>query len=259
MTFTAPTQEQKFVLRHVVGIEELSGANAFPEASLDTVDAIIDGAGDFAAGKWAPLNRVGDTVGARWSPDGVTMPDGFQEAYRAYVEGGWGTLSAPTSHGGQGLPQTLATVVLEDLGAANMAFSLCPMLSAGAVEALKHHGSAQQQEQWLPKLVTGEWTGTMNLTEPQAGSDVGALKTRAEPTGHGTFLIKGQKIYITFGEHDLADNIVHLVLARLPDAPPGTRGISLFLVPKCAATARSTMSAASPSSTSSASTPRPPA
>ncbi|HZG45113.1 MAG TPA: acyl-CoA dehydrogenase [Allosphingosinicella sp.] len=232
MTFAAPTQEQKFVLRHVAGIEELGSPNAFPDASLDMVDAIVDGAGDFAAGEWAPLNRVGDTVGARWSPDGVTMPDGFREAYRAYVDGGWGTLSAPTSHGGQGLPQTLATVVLEDLGAANMAFSLCPMLSAGAVEALKHHGSAQQQEQWLPKLVTGEWTGTMNLTEPQAGSDVGALKTRAEPAENGIFRIKGQKIYITFGEHDLAENIVHLVLARLPDAPPGTRGISLFLVPK---------------------------
>jgi alkylation response protein AidB-like acyl-CoA dehydrogenase len=232
MTFAAPAQEQKFVLRHVAGIEELGGANAFPDASLDVVDAIVDGAGEFAAGEWAPLNRVGDAVGARWSADGVTMPEGFREAYRAYVEGGWGTLSAPASHGGQGLPQTLATVVLEDLGAANMAFSLCPMLSAGAIEALKHHGTREQQDQWLPRLVTGEWTGTMNLTEPQAGSDVGALKTRAEPAGDGVFRIKGQKIYITFGDHDLADNIVHLVLARLPDAPPGTRGISLFLVPK---------------------------
>jgi len=231
MTYTAPTQEQKFVLRHVAGIEELGGANAFPDASLDTVDAIVDGAGDFAAGEWAPLNRIGDTHGARWSREGVAMPPGFREAYRAYVEGGWGTLAGPASHGGQGLPQTLATVVLEDLGAANMAFSLCPMLSAGAVEALRHHGTPRQQDQWLPKLVTGEWTGTMNLTEPQAGTDVGALKTRAEPR-NGAFRIKGQKIYITYGEHDLADNIVHLVLARLPDAPPGTRGISLFLVPK---------------------------
>jgi alkylation response protein AidB-like acyl-CoA dehydrogenase len=232
MTYTPPIEEQKFVLRHVAGIAELGGANAFPEASLDVVDAIVEGAGAFAAGEWAPLNRTGDTIGARWTPEGVTLPEGFREAYRAYVEGGWGTLSGPVSHGGQGLPQTLATIVLENLGAANMAFSLCPMLSAGAVEALKHHGTAQQQDEWLPRLISGEWTGTMNLTEPQAGSDVGALKTRAEPAGEGVFRIKGQKIFITFGEHDLADNIVHLVLARLPDAPAGTRGISLFLVPK---------------------------
>jgi len=232
MTYTAPTEEQKFVLRHVAGIEELSGANGYPDASLETVDAIVEGAGAFAAGEWAPLNRVGDTVGAKWSPEGVTMPPGFFEAYRAYVEGGWGTLTGPAEHGGQGLPLALATIVLENLGAANFAFSLCPMLSAGAVEALVHHGSLEQQQTWLPKLISGEWTGAMNLTEPQAGSDVGALKTRAEPAADGRFRIKGQKIFITFGEHDLADNIVHLVLARLPDAPPGTKGISLFLVPK---------------------------
>jgi alkylation response protein AidB-like acyl-CoA dehydrogenase len=232
MTYTPPIEEQKFVLRHVAGIEALGGANAYPDASLDTVDAIIEGAGAFAAGEWAPLNRIGDTVGARWSAEGVTLPPGFPEAYRAYVEGGWGTLAGPAEHGGQGLPLTLATIVLEDLGAANMAFSLCPMLSAGAVEALVHHGTREQQDAWLPRLISGEWTGTMNLTEPQAGSDVGALKTRAEPAGEGKFRIKGQKIFITFGEHDLADNIVHLVLARLPDAPPGTKGISLFLVPK---------------------------
>jgi len=232
MTYTAPTEEQKFVLRHVAGVEELGGTNAFPDATLETVDAIVEGAGAFAAGEWAPFNRTGDTVGARWTPEGVTMPEGFRAAYRAYVDGGWGTLAGPASHGGQGLPQTLATIVLEDLGAANLAFSLCPMLSAGAVEALKHHGTREQQDQWLPRLISGEWTGTMNLTEPQAGSDVGALKTRADPAAGGTFRIRGQKIFITFGEHDLADNIVHLVLARLPDAPAGTRGISLFLVPK---------------------------
>jgi 3-(methylthio)propanoyl-CoA dehydrogenase len=232
MTYTAPIEEQKFVLRHVAGVEELGGANFYPDASLDTVDAVVEGAGAFAAGEWAPLNRVGDTVGARWSGDGVTMPPGFREAYRAYVEGGWGTLAGPAEHGGQGLPLSLATVVLEDLGSANLAFSLCPMLTAGAVEALVHHGTREQQQSWLPRLVRGEWTGTMNLTEPQAGSDVGALKTRAEPAEGGRFLIKGQKIFITFGEHDLAENIVHLVLARLPDAPPGTKGISLFLVPK---------------------------
>jgi alkylation response protein AidB-like acyl-CoA dehydrogenase len=178
------------------------------------------------------LNRVGDTVGARWADGKVTMPPGFGDAYRAYVEGGWGTLAGPPEHGGQGLPFTLATVVMEDLGSANMGFSLIMMLTPGAVEALKHHGSPELQRTWLPKLITGHLNGTMNLTEPQAGSDVGALRTQAVPRGDGTYLIKGQKIFITFGEHDLTDNIVHLVLARLPDAPAGTKGISLFLVPK---------------------------
>ena len=232
MTYTPPVEEQRFLLRHVVGMEELAGHNAFAEASPDLVDAILEGAGAFAAGEFAPLNRIGDEVGAKWSPEGVTMPPGFREAYRAYVEGGWGTLAGPPEHGGQGLPLALATVVMEDLGSANMGFSLCMMLTPGTVEALRHHGSADLRAAWLPKLVTGEWTGTMNLTEPQAGSDVGALKTRAVPDGDGMYRITGQKIFITYGEHDLADNIVHLVLARLPDAPQGTRGISLFLVPK---------------------------
>ncbi|MDQ8757903.1 acyl-CoA dehydrogenase [Sphingosinicella sp. LHD-64] len=232
MGYTPPVEEQKFLLRHIVGMDELAGHNAFAEAAPDLVDAIVEGAGAFAAGEFAPLNRSGDEIGAQWSPDGVTMPPGFREAYRAYVEGGWGTLAGPPEQGGQGLPLTLATVVMEDLGSANMGFSLVMMLTPGSVEALRHHGSPELQDAWLPKLVTGEWTGTMNLTESQAGSDVGALKTRAVPAGDGTYRITGQKIFITFGEHDLADNIVHLVLARLPDAPEGTRGISLFLVPK---------------------------
>jgi alkylation response protein AidB-like acyl-CoA dehydrogenase len=232
MTYTPPITEQRFLLDHVVQIDELAGHNRFADVTPDLVDAILEGAGAFAAGEFAPLNRVGDQVGAKWSPDGVAMPPGFHEAYRAYVEGGWGTLSGPPEHGGQGLPLTLATVVMEDLGSANMAFSLVMMLTPGAVEALQHHGSEELKRTWLPRLVTGEWNGTMNLTEPQAGSDVGALKTRAEPRGDGTYSISGQKIFITFGEHDLTDNIVHLVLARLPDAPAGTRGISLFLVPK---------------------------
>jgi 3-(methylthio)propanoyl-CoA dehydrogenase len=232
MTYTPPVAEQKFLLRHIVGMDELAGHNSFAEATPDVVDAIVEGVGAFAAAEFAPLNRTGDEVGARWSPEGVTMPPGFREAYQAYVEAGWGTLAGPPEHGGQGLPFTLATVAMEDLGSANMAFSLIMMLTPGAVEALKHHGSAELQRDWLPKLVTGEWNGTMNLTEPQAGSDVGALKTRAEPAGDGSYRISGQKIFITFGEHDLTDNIVHLVLARLPDAPAGTRGISLFLVPK---------------------------
>lgn len=232
MTYTPPVADQRFVLRHVVGMDELAGHNAFAEATPDLVDAIVEGAGTFAAGEFAPLNRAGDQIGAKWSPEGVTMPPGFREAYRAYVEGGWGTLAGPPEQGGQGLPLVLATVVMEDLGSANMAFSLVTMLSAGAVEALRHHGSAELHARYLPKLVTGEWTGTMNLTEPQAGSDVGALKSRAEPVGDGSWRVTGQKIFITFGDHDLADNIVHLVLARTPGAPPGTKGISLFLVPK---------------------------
>ena len=232
MTYTPPVAEQRYLLRHVVKFDELVGQSGYADATPDLVDAILEGAGQFAAGEFAPLNRVGDTVGAKWSPGGVTMPPGFKEAYRAYVDAGWGTLAGPAEYGGQGLPLTLATVVMEDLGSANMAFSLIMMLTPGTVEALKHHGSAELQRTWLPKLVTGEWSGTMNLTEPQAGSDVGALRTSAVPRGDGTYSIKGQKIFITFGEHDLADNIVHLVLARLPDAPAGTRGISLFLVPK---------------------------
>ena len=232
MTYAPPVEEQKFLLRHVVGMAELATSDAFAEATPETVDAIVEGAGAFAAGEFAPLNRIGDEVGARWDDGKVTMPAGFREAYRAYVEGGWSTIAGPAAFGGQGLPLSLASVVMEDLGSANMGFSLCMMLTPAAVEALKHHGTSAQQQMWLPKLVTGEWTGTMNLTEPQAGSDVGALKTRAEPAADGSYRIRGQKIFITFGEHDLADNIVHLVLARLPDAPGGTKGISLFIVPK---------------------------
>jgi alkylation response protein AidB-like acyl-CoA dehydrogenase len=232
MTYTPPIKEQRLLLRHIVGMAALAEHAPFAEATPDLVDAILEGAGQFAAGEFAPLNRIGDEVGARWSPEGVILPPGFREAYRAYVEGGWGTLAGPSAFGGQGLPLSLACVVMEDLGSANMGFSLCMMLTPAAVEALRHHGTEEQQAAWLPKLITGEWTGTMNLTEPQAGSDVGALKTKAVPAGDGSYRIAGQKIFITFGEHDLADNIVHLVLARLPDAPQGTRGISLFLVPK---------------------------
>src|SRR3954464_3850352 len=232
MSYKAPVEEQKFVLRHVVGLDELAGHNAFSDASADIADAIVDGAGEFAAGVFAPLSRIGDEVGAKWSAEGVTLPAGFREAYKAYVEGGWGTLAGPAEFGGQGLPLSLASVVMEDLGSANMGFSLVMMLTPAAVEALKHHGTPEQQETWLPKLGTGEWTGTMTLTEPQAGSDVGALKTRAEPAGDGSWRLSGQKIFITFGEHDLAQNIIPLVLARTPGAPPGTKGISLFIVPK---------------------------
>ena len=225
MTYVPPLTEQNFVLQSVVSITDL-GVDA------DIVDAVLDGVGSFAAGMFAPLNRVGDTVGAVWRDGAVTMPPGFRDAYRSYVDNGWGSIDGPEAFGGQGLPFTLATVVLENLGSANMAFTLCPMLTVGAIEAIATHGSDEQRQTYLPQLVAGSWTGTMNLTEPQAGSDVGALRTTATPNVDGSFSIAGTKIYITFGEHDLTENIVHLVLARTPDAPPGTRGISLFLVPK---------------------------
>jgi alkylation response protein AidB-like acyl-CoA dehydrogenase len=227
MTFTPATAEQRFVLDHIVRLHELS-----EEATPDLVDAVLEGVGQFAAGEWSPLERTGDTVGAKWTETGVVMPAGFVEAYKAYVEGGWGTIGSPVAYGGQGLPVSLATAVIETLGTSNIGFALAPMLTVGAIESLVHHGSQAQQDAYLPKLATGEWTGTMNLTEPQAGSDVGALRSTATPRGDGTFLIKGTKIFISFGDHDMADNIVHLVLARTPGAPAGTKGISLFLVPK---------------------------
>jgi len=232
MVFTPAVPEQRFVLEHAVRIGELAQTERFAAASDDVVEAVLEGAGQFAAGEWAPLNRIGDTVGARWTPDGVKMPDGYGQAYREYVEGGWGTIGAPEAWGGQGLPFAVQTAVIETLGTANMGFALAPILTTGAIEALVHHGSPEQQALYLPHLATGEWTGTMNLTEPQAGSDVGALRATATPLANGKWSIKGTKIFISFGDHDLAANIVHLVLARTPGGPVGTRGISLFLVPK---------------------------
>ncbi|MDP4573749.1 acyl-CoA dehydrogenase [Qipengyuania sp. G39] len=236
MTYTAATQDQLLAIRVNAGIEELAQSEKFAAAEPDMVEAIVEGIGQFAAGEWAPLNRVGDLEGAKLENGVVRLPDGFAEAYEAYVEQGWNAIAGPVDFGGQGLPFTLSCNVLENLGTANMAFNLLPMLSVGAIEALEHHGSREMQEKYLPKLVSGEWSGTMNLTEPQAGSDVGALRTTATPIQDGEhagkYLIKGQKIYITWGEHDLSMNIIHLVLARLPDAPEGSRGISLFIVPK---------------------------
>ncbi len=232
MPYTTPIADQRFVLTHMAWIEELAAHPRYAEATPDMVDAILDGAAQLAMGEWAPLNRVGDTQNPVWNDGSVTMPPGFKAAYKAYVDGGWGSIDCPTVVGGQGLPFALATVVLEDMGTANMGFNLCPMLTVGAIEAIHTHGTPEQQAAYLPKLVSGEWSGTMNLTEPQAGSDVGALRSTATPNADGSYAIKGTKIYITFGEHDLADNIIHLVLARTPDAPPGTKGISLFLVPK---------------------------
>lgn len=232
MSFKAPVVEQRYLLDVIARMNCLAVSPVFADATPDLVDAILEGAAQLAEGEFAPLNRSGDLVGARWTPDGVIMPDGFKAAYRAYVDGGWGSISVPVEHGGQGLPFSIGVAVFEDICSANMAFSLIMMLTFGAVEALAAHGSPEQQRIWLPRLVSGEWNGTMNLTEPQAGSDVGALKTQAERQPDGSYRIKGAKIFITFGEHDLTDNIVHLVLARTPEAPTGTKGVSLFLVPK---------------------------
>jgi len=232
VTYQAPIQEQKFVLETVADVEGLAGLPGFGDLSADLVSAIVEEAGKFAGEVFAPLNRVGDEQGAQWNDGEVTLPPGFKEAYARYVEAGWGSMAANPAHGGQGLPFALSLAVQESLTSANLAFSLCPMLTLGAIEALEAHGSDEQKQTYLSKIISGQWAATMNLTEPQAGSDVGALKTRAEPQPDGTWRIKGQKIFITFGEHDLAENIIHLVLARTPGAPAGTRGISLFIVPK---------------------------
>ncbi|MEY4160098.1 MAG: hypothetical protein RLZZ136_719 [Pseudomonadota bacterium] len=236
MAYTPPTDEQVFALQISAGIAELAAHPRFATASPDMVTAIVDGIGQFAAGTFAPLSRLGDTQGAKLIDGVVTLPQGYAEAYQAYVAQGWNAVAAPEAFGGQGLPFSLAVNVLENLGAADMAFTLLPMLTVGAIEAIEKHGSPAQQAMYLAKLVSGEWPGTMNLTEPQAGSDVGALRTTATPITSGEHAgkwhIKGTKIYITWGEHELAENIVHLVLARTPDAPAGSRGISLFIVPR---------------------------
>jgi alkylation response protein AidB-like acyl-CoA dehydrogenase len=227
MSFVAPVADQRLVLDAVVRVGELDDG---PDS--DTVDAVLEGVAALAEGEFAPLDRVGDSVGAKWDNGIVRMPDGFRSAFAAFVDGGWMTLAAPEEHGGQGLPFALSAALMENLNAANLGFALCPMLSMGAIEAIDKHGSDQLKEQYLPRIISGEWPATMNLTEPQAGSDVGALKTRAEPNGDGSWRVTGTKIFITYGDHDLSDQIVHLVLARTTGAPEGTRGISLFLVPK---------------------------
>ena len=225
MSYAQQVAEQRFTL-------DTLAESAKSGLDPDIINAIFESAASFAANEFAPLNRIGDTAGARFANGRVTMPEGFIAAWTAYVAGGWGSLDAPEAFGGQDLGFLMQTVVFEDLGTANMAFTLCPILSSGAIEAIHVHGSSEQQAMYLPKLISGEWTGTMNLTEPQAGSDVGSLRSTATPNADGSYSVSGTKIYITFGDHDLSDNIVHLVLARTPGAPAGTKGISLFLVPK---------------------------
>ncbi|MGZ8784472.1 MAG: acyl-CoA dehydrogenase [Acidimicrobiia bacterium] len=232
-TYTAPLRDIAFVLEHLAGLSELATWDTFSHAEPDMLYGALEEAGRFISEVIAPTNVIGDETGSRLNDDGtVTTPQGFKEAYARFVESGWGTLPFPSAFGGQDLPWAVGTAVVEMLKSANMAWSLCPMLTHSAIDALIHHGSPEQQATYLEKLVTGAWTGTMLLTEPEAGSDVGALRTKATPAGDGTWRITGSKIFITWGEHDVAENIIHLVLARTPGAPPGTRGISLFIVPK---------------------------
>ncbi|PZN57536.1 MAG: acyl-CoA dehydrogenase [Proteobacteria bacterium] len=230
--YRAPVEDIAFTLKHIAGLKPAIDRGAFGDLSEDLADAILSEAGRFATEEMAPLRKVGDEVGAVLNEGEVTTPPGWRDLYRRWVEGGWNALSGPEEFGGQGLPSMLSVAAMEMWNSASIAFGLGPMLTMSAVEALHKHASPELKATYLEKLVSGEWMGTMNLTEPQAGSDLGALRTRAEPAGDGTYRIFGQKIFITYGEHDFTDNIVHLVLARLAGAPAGTRGISLFLVPK---------------------------
>jgi alkylation response protein AidB-like acyl-CoA dehydrogenase len=227
MTYAAPLADMRLVLDTL--------GNLSAEAA-EVADAVLEEAAKFAENELAPLNRVGDEVGSELENGVVRTPPGFREAYRTYIDGGWNGLASPVEAGGQGLPQALAVPLTEMWNSACMGWALCPLLNHGAIEMLSAHGSPEQKERYLGKLVSGEWTGTMNLTEAQAGSDLGALRTRAVPASHAKwgehYRITGQKIFITYGDHDFTDNTIHMVLARLPDAPPGSRGISLFLVPK---------------------------
>lgn len=229
--YAAPVRDLRFVLEEMLAHRSLA-LPGFEEASPDLVEAVLEEAAKLASDVWGPLNSVGDQLGAKRHTDGsVTTPEGFAGAYHAYVEGGWNGIGVSEALGGQNLPEVVASSVQEMLHGANMALGLCPMLTAGAIEALAHHGSEALKTVYLPKLVEGTWTGTMNLTESQAGSDLSKVRTKAVPEGDH-YRISGQKIYITWGEHDAAENIIHLVLARKPDAPEGNKGISLFLVPK---------------------------
>ncbi len=226
-----PYRDMQFVINDLIGVDVLCQTLSLDEVNAELSNAILDEAGRLGTEVLAPLNRVGDQQAPTLDTQGVQQTPGFAEAYQQYVESGWGSLTAAEAHGGQGLPNLLGTAVNEIWQSANMAFALCPMLGQGAIESITHHGSDELQQKYLPKMVSGEWTGTMNLTEPGAGSDLAAIKTRAVPDGDH-YRISGQKIFITWGDHQMTENIVHLVLARLPDAPAGVKGISLFIVPK---------------------------
>ncbi len=229
--YRAPLKDISFVLEHLISTEALQRCPAFADYSSELTATILEEAAKFAENVLDPLYASADRAGAKWTPEGVATPPGFQQAYRQFVDGGWPSLRASTQYGGQAVPTVVGTAVEELWASANLAFKLCPMLTQSANEALEHVGSDAQKALFLPKMVSGEWTGTMNLTESQAGSDLGQIRTRARPDG-GHYRLFGQKIFITYGEHDLADNIIHMVLARIDGAPAGTRGISLFIVPK---------------------------
>jgi alkylation response protein AidB-like acyl-CoA dehydrogenase len=230
--YQAPLADMKFVLRELVDLELLAQLPGFGDLTLDVADAVLDEAAKFAGLVLSPLNRSGDLEGARWQEGQVLTAAGWKQAYTRFSADGWGALSCPAEFGGQNLPRALSALVEEMWNGANMAFALCPMLTRGAIDAIELRGSEAQRDTYLPKMVSGEWTGTMNLTEPQAGSDLSAVRTRAVPNGDGRYRLTGQKIFITYGEHDLAGNIIHMVLARVAGAPEGVKGTSLFLVPK---------------------------
>ena len=230
-SYQAPLKDMRFVLNHLAGLADVAKLPGYEEATPDTVDAILEEAAKFASEVLDPINFSGDREGSKWSDGEVRTPKGFRDAYKKFCEGGWNALPFEAEWGGQGLPKLVSTPVQEMWKSSNLSFSLCPLLTQGAIEALLLRGSDSVKQTYLPNMVEGKWTGTMNLTEPQAGSDLSLVKTRAERAGDH-YLISGQKIFITYGEHDMAENIVHLVLARTPDAPAGTKGISLFVVPK---------------------------
>lgn len=231
MSYQAPVKEMRFVLEHIAGLGEISALPAYAHATPDMVEAILAEAARVARDVWAPTNKNGDRQTARLDGDKVKTPDGFKDAYKQFAEGGWNAFVCPPAHGGQGLPWSLGMAVNEMWQSANLALSLCPLLTSAAIEAIEKHGTPAQKETYLPKLISGEWTGTMNLTEPQAGTDLAAIRTTAKKTGDH-YVMKGQKIYITFGEHDFTDNIIHLVLARIDGLPEGNDGLGLFIVPK---------------------------
>ena len=231
-SYTAPLKDMQFVLTELAGIDKVAALPGYEEAAADVVEAILDESAKFTSGVLAPLNFSGDQEGVRWADKAVTMPKGFKEAYSQFVDNGWNALSCNPEHGGQGLPKVVSAAVQEMWKSSNMAFSLCPLLTLGAIEALELAGTDVQKAMYLPNMISGKWTGTMNITEPQAGSDLAAIRSRAVPQPDGTYRIFGNKIFITYGDHDMAENTIHLVLARTPDAPEGVKGISLFVVPK---------------------------
>jgi alkylation response protein AidB-like acyl-CoA dehydrogenase len=231
--YNAPVTDILFTMKAIAGLEDLAGLPGYADATPETVQAILEEAGKFAGAVLAPLNAVGDREGSKIENGVVRTPAGSKEAYKSFAAAGWNAVAFDPDYGGQGMPWVLTSALQEIWNAADMAFALCPLLTQGAIEALQFVGTPEQKATYLPKMISGEWTGTMNLTEPQAGTDLGAIRTRAEPTGEdGVYRLRGQKIFITYGEHDFTENIVHFVLARLPDAPAGSKGISLFIVPK---------------------------